>query len=121
MFHGRRSSYLGNCQPCCAVLKALVHCITCGSLLLTTEIFRDIVQIVRGKLDVDVQLENHDYNCDIRPVNCSSHCPPKPTPYHPGEYGKVAIHGRCSPIADRSCVKRPFVYEPPPPCRKGYF
>lgn len=62
---------------CSAVLKASV-CIIHVLYLINFFIYSEIVQIIKGRLDIDVQLENHSYNCNIVPSAASGCCPRSP-------------------------------------------
>lgn len=124
-----------NPGSCCAVLEAFVTTIVDINSQIITLIFRNIVQVIKGKLNLDVQLKNHDYSCEIRPSAHGTICPPpKPTPcVHPQprkdpkfQHGVSGSHGHgANPGHSRHekgrCSSRPFVCCAPPPCRKSYF
>lgn len=92
-------------------------------------IFRNLVQIIRGKLDVDIQLKNQDYYCNLYPSQPTSLCPSPATPNQPPIPYCVRRNSeerKCTPLIykRRRCSHccRPhecvFVYQVPPPCRK---
>lgn len=48
------------------------------SFLKLNKVFSEIEQIIRGLLSIEIQLDNEEYECEIREKSCKTSCSPKP-------------------------------------------